>query len=64
MQTVEDWLPGSWDQGLKAHAHNDTPTPTRPYLLIIPLPGTSTFKPPQSPKKGKNKREIDDRSEI
>jgi hypothetical protein len=30
---------------LKAHAHSNTPTPTRPHLLIVPLPGPSIFKP-------------------
>jgi hypothetical protein len=34
-------------EGLKAHPHSDTPTPTRPYALIAPLPGPSIFYPPQ-----------------
>ena len=29
--------------------HNNTPPPTRPHLLIVPLPGPSIFKPPQAP---------------
>jgi hypothetical protein len=43
---------GNQEEGLKAHPHRDTlpPTrphiPTRPYLLIMPLPGPSIFKPP------------------
>jgi hypothetical protein len=28
-----------YDKGLKAHAHSDTPTPTRPHLLIVALLG-------------------------
>jgi hypothetical protein len=28
-------------EGLKAHAHSGTPTPTKPHLLIVPLPGPS-----------------------
>jgi hypothetical protein len=24
-----------WDEGLKAHIHSDTPTPTRSHLLIV-----------------------------
>ena len=31
--------------GEKAHTHSDTPTPTRPYLLIVPPPLPSIFKP-------------------
>jgi hypothetical protein len=31
-------LPGSKDEGLKAHIHSDTLPPTRPHLLIVPLP--------------------------
>ena len=42
---TEYWLPGSYDEGLKAHAHSDTPTPTGPQLLIVLLPGPSTYKP-------------------
>ena len=30
---------------LKAHAHSDTPIPTRPHLQTVPLPGPSIFKP-------------------
>jgi hypothetical protein len=30
---LEDWLPGSLVEGLKAHTHSDTPTPTKPHLL-------------------------------
>jgi len=29
----------------KAHDHSDTPTPTRPHLLIVPLPGSSIYRP-------------------
>jgi hypothetical protein len=32
-------------EGLKAHTHSDTPTPTGPHLLIVPLPGPSIYKP-------------------
>ena len=32
-------------EGLKAHVHSDTPTPTGPHLLIVPLPWPSIFKP-------------------
>jgi hypothetical protein len=32
---------------LKAHGHSDTPTPTRPHLLIVPLTGPSIYKAPQ-----------------
>jgi len=35
----EDWLPGSCDKGLTFHTHIDTPSPTRPHLQIVPLPG-------------------------
>jgi hypothetical protein len=42
---AEYWLPGSYDEGPKAHTHSDTPTPTRPYLLIVPLPGPSIYTP-------------------
>jgi hypothetical protein len=31
--------------GFKAHTHSDTPTPTGPYLLLVPLPGRSIYKP-------------------
>jgi hypothetical protein len=40
-----DALPGSWDEGLRAHTHDDTPVPTRPHLLIVPLLGPSIYKP-------------------
>jgi hypothetical protein len=43
---TESWLPGSWEEGLKTHAHSDTLPPTRPHLLIVPFPGPSIFKPP------------------
>jgi hypothetical protein len=29
------------------HTHRDTPTPTRPHLLIVPFPGQSIYKPSQ-----------------
>jgi hypothetical protein len=32
---------------VKAHAHNDTLPPTRPYFLIVPLPGPNIFNLPQ-----------------
>jgi hypothetical protein len=32
-------------QGIKAHAHSDIPTPTRPHLPTVPLPGLSIHKP-------------------
>ena len=32
---------------LKLTAHSDTPIPTKPYLLILPLPGSSIYKPSQ-----------------
>jgi hypothetical protein len=46
-QLGEDCLfhPG---ESYKTHPHNDTLFPTRPHLLIVPLPGTSIFKPPQA----------------
>jgi hypothetical protein len=34
-------------QGLKAHIHSGTPTPTRPHFLIVPLSGPTTYKPSQ-----------------
>jgi hypothetical protein len=34
-------LPVSQDKGVKAHTHNDTPTPTRSHLLIVSLHGPS-----------------------
>jgi hypothetical protein len=40
-------LPHGWEEGLKTHPHSDTLSPTRPHLLIVPLPGPSIFKPPQ-----------------
>ena len=33
---------------LKAHTHSDTPTPTMPHLLIVPLPRLSIYKPPHT----------------
>jgi hypothetical protein len=42
-----DCLIGSQEDGLKAHPHSDTLPPTRPHLLIVPLPGPSIFKPQQ-----------------
>jgi hypothetical protein len=42
---AEHWLPGIQGEGLKAHVNSDTPTPTRPHLQIVPLPGPSIFKP-------------------
>jgi hypothetical protein len=33
-------------KSFKAHTHSDTPTPTRPHLQIVPLPGPSIHKPP------------------
>jgi hypothetical protein len=35
--------------GGKSKPHNDTLPPTRPYLLIVLLSGSSIFKPPQRP---------------
>jgi hypothetical protein len=32
---------------LKAHPHSDALPPTLPHLLIMLLPGSSIFKPPQ-----------------
>jgi hypothetical protein len=32
-------------EGWEAHAHSDTPTPTGPHILIVPLPGPSIYKP-------------------
>jgi hypothetical protein len=32
---------------LKAQAHSDTPTPTRPHLPIVPVPVSSIHKPSQ-----------------
>ena len=40
----------SLEEGLKAHPHSDTLPPTRPYLLIVPLPGPNIFKPPYGPR--------------
>jgi hypothetical protein len=34
-------------QGIKAHAHNDPPTTTRPHFLIVPLPGPCVYNPSQ-----------------
>jgi hypothetical protein len=44
---VKDWFPGSQEEGIKAHAHSDPLTPTRPHLQIVPLPGPSIYKPSQ-----------------
>jgi hypothetical protein len=44
---AEDWLPGSYDEGFKAQAHSDTPTPKRPHLQRVPLPGLGILKAPQ-----------------
>jgi hypothetical protein len=30
-----------------AHTCSDTPTSTRPHLLIVPLPGSNIYKPSQ-----------------
>jgi hypothetical protein len=45
---AEYWLPGSYNEGLKAHTHRATPTPTKPLLiltgpnlLIVPFPGSN-----------------------
>lgn len=38
-------------------SHCDTPTPTETHLLVVPLPGPSTFKPPQPEKSFKTKRD-------
>ena len=38
---------GVFLRGLQAHSHSDTLPPTRPHLLIVPLPGPSIFKPSQ-----------------
>jgi len=35
-------------KGLKADPYNDRLPPTRPHLLIVPLPGPSLYKPSQS----------------
>jgi len=43
-------LTSAWpEEGLKGHPHSDTPTPTRPHLLIVPLPGPSISKSPHVP---------------
>jgi hypothetical protein len=34
-------------RSLKAHPHSDTLPPTKPHLLIVPLPRPSIFKPPK-----------------
>jgi len=47
---VEYWLPGSQEEGLKAHPYSDTPTSTGPHLLIVPLPRPSIYKPSHLPK--------------
>jgi hypothetical protein len=41
---AECWFPGSCDKGLKAYTHSDTPSPTRPELLIVPVPGPGIYK--------------------
>jgi hypothetical protein len=46
-QEKTDFQAASMNEGLKAHAHSDRLPPTRPHLLIVPLPGPSIFKPPQ-----------------
>jgi hypothetical protein len=47
---VDDWLPGSWEVGLKAHAHDGIPT-LRAHLSIVPLPeGPNIYKPSQIPR--------------
>jgi hypothetical protein len=35
-------------ESLKAYPHSDTLPPTRSYLMIVPFPGPSIFKPPHS----------------
>jgi|UPI0000484E4B hypothetical protein len=35
-------------QSFKTHTHSDVLSPTRPHLQIVPLPGSSIYKPPQS----------------
>ena len=40
-------LPGSQDLGPKADTHSNTPTPTRPHLPTVTLPGPSIHKPSQ-----------------
>jgi hypothetical protein len=36
------------------HTHSNTPTPTRPHLQIVPLPGPSIYKPPHPISKNQN----------
>jgi hypothetical protein len=42
-------LLGSKEKGLRVHPHSKTLPPTRPYHLIVPLPGPSIFKLLQTP---------------
>jgi hypothetical protein len=35
---------------MKVHTYRDKPTPIGPHLLIVPLPGQSTYKPSHQPK--------------
>ena len=46
---VEDWLPGSYHEGLNAHVHRNTLILTRPHLQIVPLLWPSIYKPSQQP---------------
>jgi hypothetical protein len=39
--------PRQLDEGLKAHAHSDTRTPTRPHFLMVLCPRPSIYKPSQ-----------------
>ena len=34
----------------QSYPHSDTLPPTRPHLLILPLPGSGIYKPPHLPK--------------
>jgi hypothetical protein len=40
----EEPLLGNQNKGIKTYAHSDTPTSTRPHLLIVPLPRLSIYK--------------------
>ena len=42
---------------LKAHLHSDTLPPTRPHLLVVPLPGPSIYKPPHPGERGEGEGE-------
>jgi hypothetical protein len=42
-----NYLQAARKRSSKSHPHSDAPPPTRPRLLIVPLPGLSIFKPPQ-----------------